>query len=490
MQRLCSISRLIAGVFMIAVNAAIASVAQAQTTTCFDPVAFGAKPNDRVDDRAAIQAAVDAAIAAHASVCFGPGNWELTRSPVLGTANIGSIRVAGANGLVIRGVGPSTRLRMKGSAGPNGTSDWRLIDVREGSTNVTIRDLTLDGSLRGQTPEQTHLLHLTGPVSRITAERVWFDLPQYPAPRTAGDCIRLLGESAAEVTDVTLRRVVGLRCDRSFVGFQRAVRRVRIEAATSFEVGDQAIDFEPTGGVGIFAVTIINSHFARGPGAQGPYTIALGGDGHNVADRISISSTFVQDGGVHVIDTRNVTLDDVHIRGALNSAAPVLHIRKRAQNVRVLNSTVVRPANALAGEVVSIHHQSGQSPTDVSIINSVLMQGKSAPVMSVESLNKLVLANSTLRYSGAAGAIPAITARGVIAPLSRVEVRNNRFDGLAQGALSVSLYSPSLPIGQVIVTGNMADQLTQYGVKFQNGLPSVPPIITQNNFGAVAPVIP
>jgi hypothetical protein len=146
--------------------------------------------------------------------------------------------------------------------------------------------------------------------------------------------------TTGEITNVTLRKVTGLRCDRSFVGFQRAVRQVRIEDATTYEVGDQAIDFEPTGHAGIFDVTIINSRLARGPAAQGPYTVSLGGDGEDVADTIRLLSTTLEDGGVHIIDVRNVTLDGVRMRGALNSPAPVLHIRKRAENVCVLNSTI------------------------------------------------------------------------------------------------------------------------------------------------------
>jgi hypothetical protein len=471
---------------LIAVALGLPFAASAQIATCIDPLTFGALPNDGVDDRAGIQAAVDAAIAAHASVCFGPGNWELTRSPLPGVANIGSIKVVGANGLVIRGVGASTRLRMMG---PGRLSDWRLIDIREGSTNVFIRDLTLDGSRRTQTEEQTHLLHLTGPVSRITVERVWFDLPQLPSLK-GGDCVRLLGATGAEVTDIVMRRLVGLRCDRSFVGFQRAVRRVRMEDSASLEVGDQAIDFEPTGGVGIFNVTITNSRFARGAAAQGPYTVALGGDGENVADTIALTSTIVLDGGVHIIDAKNVTLNGVQIRGARTHAGPVLHIRKRAENIRILNSTIIRPAGAVLGDLVSIHHQSGQSPTDVTIDNSVLVQNKPAPLVHIESLARFFLANSTLSYKGNPGAVPAVAARGVAAALQRIELRTNRFDGPAQGALRVAQLTPTLPTGQVIVIGNMADALTQYGVKFENGLPSIPPIITLNNFGAVPVVLP
>jgi hypothetical protein len=139
---------------------------------------------------------------------------------------------------------------------------------------------------------------------------------------------------------------------------------------------------------------------------------------------------------------------------------------------------------------VGIHHQSGFAPTDVSITNSVLLQNKNEQLVHVESLSRLVLARSTLTYRGAPGTVAAVDGRGVIAALQRVELRDNRFDGSTLGALRIAQFSPALPAGQVIVVRNMADALTQYGVLFANGTPSVPPIINQNNFGSVPVILP
>jgi hypothetical protein len=461
-------------------TAALAPTAAAQP--CFDPAAFGAVSNDNLDDRLAFQAAVDAAIAAQGEVCVGPGNWDLETDRTAGVNFIGSIRVAGANGLVIRGTGPATRLRMLGS-GDN--ADWRLIDIREGSANVRIADLWLDGSRRSQTEEQTHLLHLNGPVTGVTVERVWFDLPRI-AGEGGGDCIRLLGGAGAEVNNVILRQLTGVRCDRSFVGVQRGVRRVLLQDSTSVEVGDQSIDFEPTGGLGVSDIWIIGNKLARGPDAQGAYTVAIGGDGAAVAQRVLLASTLVADGGVHVIDTQDVTLSDVVVTGRPGFLS--LHIRKRAQRINIVRSTFIRPAGAPDGPAVSIHHQSDQAPTSVTIDNSVIVQNAESTTVNIESLQAFTLTDSLLSYRGPATATTAVNARAIIAPIASMNVRGNVFEGPTNYAVRL-VGTADQPIGTVAVTGNTADALALAGVRFES-MPSVTPVICDNDFGAVPPVSP
>ena len=69
-------------------------------------------------------------------------------------------------------------------------------------------------------------------------------------------------------------------------------------------------------------------------------------------------------------------------------------------------------------------------------------------------------------------------------------MRDNVLEGAAQGFLRLGQYSPLYPIGQVIVTGTWAPELTTYGVRFEAGVPIVPPIIQNNNFGSAVPVQP
>jgi hypothetical protein len=458
--------------------------------SCANPIRYGALPNDDLDDRVAFQAAIDAAAGgqlAAREVCIPAGVWDLSRPPGPGIENSLSLSVAGVSNLVIRGVGPATRLRMLGDGYDK---DWRLIDIRDGSHGIVVRDLTLDGTRRQNTQEQTHLLHLTGPVSGIIAERLVFDFPQL-AGMSGGDCVRLLGDPGSAVRDVTLRHLLGKRCDRSFIGIQRGVYQVLIDSVESEVVGDQSIDFEPTGSMDLSDITIVNSRLARGANSQGGYTVVLGGNGAKTAKRVTLAHTTVADGGVHVIDTEGVRIEDVTIEGKEAAAStPVLHVRKRTVGLQIMATRVRRPPAMGTGTVLKIHQQSGAAPSDVLLDDVVLEQHTTAAIVEIESLGSFTLKRSTLVYGGTPGARVAVTGRGVIAALAHVELRDNTVVGPAQGLLRLGQYSPMYPIGQVIVTGTAAPDLTDYGVRFDNGLPSVPPIIEDNDFGSADPVQP
>jgi hypothetical protein len=373
--------------------------------------------------------------------------------------------------------------------GSGNQADWRLIDIRDGSASITVRDMTLDGTQRKNTEEQTHLLHINGPASEIVAERIVFDFPSI-GPSAGGDCVRLLGGAGIPVKGVVLRHLAGYRCDRSFVAFQRGVYNVLLDQVRSYEVGDQAIDFEPSGSVDLGDITIQNSRFARGQQSQGGYTVAIGGNGQFTAKRIKLLNTEILDGGLHVIDAEDVVVQNVNIQAKPNAGEPPIHMRKRLVGIRVINTKAVRPFSTVVGPVVAIHHQSGAAPTDVSLDGVVLEQHLAAPLISIESVAAFTMTNSQLLYNGPHGAFMAITGRGVIAALNHVELRDNTLTGAAQGLLRLGQFSPSFPTGQVIVTGNQAVDLTTYGVRFEGGLPTVPPIIANNNFGAADPVQP
>jgi hypothetical protein len=72
---------------------------------------------------------------------------------------------------------------------------------------------------------------------------------------------------------------------------------------------------------------------------------------------------------------------------------------------------------------------------------------------------------------------------------AHVELRDTAVKGSAQGLLRLG-QSATHPIGQVIVTGSAAPDLTDYGVRFENGLPSVPPIIEETTSAALTPFSP
>src|SRR6266536_1865763 len=98
----------------VVVNAAAVPKAGSGAGGCFDPAAFGAVPDDGVDDRVPIQAAIDAATTAGGgTVCLGSGRWRVSRAPVGSYDRFAALSTHGAR-LTFSGTGPGTVLELVG----------------------------------------------------------------------------------------------------------------------------------------------------------------------------------------------------------------------------------------------------------------------------------------------------------------------------------------------------------------------------------------
>jgi hypothetical protein len=295
----------------------------------------GAVPNGG-DDREAFQRAIDKAIAEERPLCVGPGDWHISKHPT----RAASLQVAGASGFEMVGTGPATRLVMMGSGLVSSGSGlvpatWYVIQLS--GSDIRLADFAVDGSERGQTGEQTHLVEIDGPSESIVIEDLALTFPITPPPPVTspaelafceaagptdmclrpdhagapvlcdsldhhascskvttggstvwtllgwfdgGDCIRLVGRTGAspDFTDgVTIRGNHAQACARSFVALQRANRNVRILDNETVNVRDQAVDMEPSGTGQLTNITIVGNKFQRGAAAEGQPAVALSG---------------------------------------------------------------------------------------------------------------------------------------------------------------------------------------------------------------------
>lgn len=415
---------------------------------CTRAADFGAVPNDGLDDRAALQAAIDAAQNGPRCLDLAAGTFHATRKPTPGAASIPSLRVTGTLALRGAGEGPGgTVLAMLGSGtlpGATVPSDWRLLDIAAGASGVLVSGLAFDGSQRVGTGEQTHLVQLTGPTTGVVIEHVRFRLPPLGG-NTGGDCVRLLGTPTEWVRDTTIRNAVGEDCDRSFVGVQRGVDGLVVERSESVRVGDQAIDFEPTGGAGFNCQPIVKNVLMRNlvlrrAATQG-LTVAIGGDGCAVADTVTLTDSIVEDGPVSILDAVNVTLSRLHLRGLDGSSAPTVLARKRIVNLRVLDCVLERGAGSGPGTAIQISGQSGADPTDALLSGVRINQASAGPLIRAERLARLIVTGSELTYTGAPTTDPAIVVRGFAdAPAEAPVVVDTRVVG---------------PLGPVVLMGGV-----------------------------------
>lgn len=415
---------------VVAGGTVTATAATPRSGECLRAEDFGAVPNDGQDDRVQLQAAINAAQAGPGCLELGPGRFHATRQQIPGANGIPSLRItaplefrgAGATATTLAMLGPGT---CSGCPSPNPT-DWRLLDVT--ATDVTVSDLTFDGSERVNTQEQTHLLQLTGPTRHVVVERARFALPAHGGS-SGGDCVRLLGTPVNRVQDTTIRDTVGVDCDRSFVGVQRGVDGLVVERSESVVVGDQAIDFEPSGASNFAPNPIVQNvlirqvTLRRGPNAQGANTVTIAGDtaGGLTApvQNVTLTDSVIEDGGVFVIDAHDVTLSrlNLHSRPGL-AQAPVL-ARNQIRNFRVMDSVIERQAASGDGSAIRIAADTGAAAIDALVSGVRVIQATTGPLVHTTKLARLVISGAQLDYTGPAQNECAVAAVGV--PEQRVE---------------------------------------------------------------------
>ena len=479
----------------------------ADAQSCIFPV--GAIPNDGLDDREALQDAIDSAIASSQDLCLPPGQFDVTVHPT----QIASLEVDGP--LRIVGAGrDSTTLAMLGSGirvGDSQPANWRMLQVTGGATDVVVEHLALDGSARVETGEQTHLLNLTGPITNFRGEHLKLTLPKLEPPPLSegcgatfgnsaycdssgvllgyfggGDCVRLLGEVATPVDGVELRHVWGTDCDRAAFSFQRGVNNVLIEDSRGRTFSDQALDMEPSGVGTIENVTIRRVLLDRGEDSSG-YTAAIGGQSDYPARNLVLEDVVIVEGALHVINAIDVTLRRVFVNSGTVTNKPTLHVRKEAENLRVIDSHFVRPQTAIAKPVVAVSHQSGRVPDSLSFWGGSITQGTVERIINADSLRVLDLADVQLRYSNVTPyPNSALRVSSVIADSDEVNLAGVSLvapPGSFTGLLRATAYVGYLPPAVRIINSN-AVGLIDYGLFLAVAGTPAPPVLVGNIWDA------
>lgn len=405
---------------------------------CERPETYGAIVDDQSDDRAAIQAAIDAAAQGARCVTLSAGEYHVTRDPRLGTPGLASLKIAG-QGMTISGAGnEATTITMLGSGIRPGTTnpgDWHLIGA---TAPLVLRDLRLDGADRVQTGEQTHLLHLGVGSHDNLIERVDFSIESI-GPSSGGDCIRLVGSSAVWNDSTAIRDVTGYSCDRAFISLQRYVsdlEMLRVESVST----EVALDFEPTGSPidcnpVIDRVTLDRSVLRRGANS-GSWTATIAGLGCATAAHVLIRDSVIGDGGMIFYDTSDVTLQNLYLAN-VNASAP-LHIAKRAVRFRAIGLDVTRADGTGTGQSIKVVGQSGAYPADVTLLGvRVTHKTEGTPVLA-EDLGSLTVIGSAIDYEGPTSDSYAITVRGINIAAGRPLVADTTIAGPMAGAVRLT----------------------------------------------------
>lgn len=168
-----------------------------------------------------------------------------------------SIAISDRTGFILIGEGPGSVIQMTGDGGGG---SWDLIKIFKNSSDITIRDLVLDGNrsalINVDPEEQTHCLKIGGGLTVASGDpRPGYvrDVKVYNVHfRDAdGDGIFVSGAGkyteGADVSDISIVNCRSTGHGRNGLSVQKCVQKVRIFGFHTEGNDNAAIDLEPTG---------------------------------------------------------------------------------------------------------------------------------------------------------------------------------------------------------------------------------------------------
>ncbi len=413
----------------LVVQAAGPPRAGAGTGGCFDPAGYGAVPDDGVDDRPAIQAAIDDAVAAgRGTVCLAAGRWTVTRAPAGSYNRNAALATHGAH-LTLTGAGPGTVLEL---AGDQQVAAVSVISLDPGATDITLERFAIDTSAATDTDEQTHAIGIGSrvcatsngtcsmPVSDVTVRDVRFTHPKTAGVRK-GDCIRILGQTpATQVRRVTVSGVSFTSCARSGIAVQRNVVSLAVLGNHFGEqIGDTPFDGEPSGGEGDDGLRLIGNSFADAPAT---YSAALTSYQHAV-----VSGNTFAGRGLSLYRTRDVVVADNTFDVTAVTGGGVIESGNVADGIRIDNNVIRR--HGVPGPVIRVVSQSGGVPGQVSVGgNTIVADGDSTGVYG-DGVRDFGVRDNTITFTEQAPNGSGIHIQAINGPVDEVMVTGNSIAG-------------------------------------------------------------
>ena len=247
---------------------------------------FGAKGDGATDDRAAFQAALDAAASGNAELYVPPGTYVIDAQPraLFGLAIRGTVHLRGAG---------QDRTVLQQAAGAHPSA--RLINVS--GDRVVIEDLTLDGNRAAQQPgEQRHGLFITDTgeleVRRVTARNF------------TGDGFYLYHNASGS----RFTQVVATGNGRNGLTLGGMVNHTEILDSKFVGNTAQQVDSEP-GGNNVVSNTTITGSLLDNAGASKDYALTCSGTGGAKGHDWTVTHNTIN-GPIFIVWADHVTIAD------------------------------------------------------------------------------------------------------------------------------------------------------------------------------------
>ncbi len=408
---------------------------------------FGAVGDGVTDDRAAIQAAVDNAVAftPQAGILFPAGTYRVSRATTPGRAC--SIDLNGVQDFMVMGEGPKSVVKLVDTT--QRTGDWHVFRLRNNCRRVVFKDLVIDGNRTGLTKpdQQSHGIEAESGTEDLVIDRCILR-------ECFGDGVRLLGTPGQTVKRLRIENCLFQTNKRSGLGIQRAIEQIVI-ANCIFDatVSDQSIDFEPTGQGGptdlIIQGCLIN-HTNR--------TVAVtmtGNSGRQPLVRCKFTDNILLGGPIFCTDVNQLTIqNNVVVVPNVGGGQRIPVQVQRGGDSLIISGNLLVNDHAATKAVISLSEVNQRQVTRALVANNLCFARSGNGIQCLSSDDVAIQGNMIVATESCA---QGIFLRSEGSPMDHISVRDNDVTVKGKGNWKFGIrIAASVPhhIGHFSVTGN------------------------------------
>lgn len=397
------------------------------------PCVVTAIPDDGLDDRLGVQAAITA------RCCLPAGTFDIDMPPTppVGRRDYNVLTMRHRDQLCGAGR-DKTFLKFHGDAN---RQDVRGVGII--GNDVSIFDVSLDTSLWTGTVEQAHAIHVLGPWGSGKSSIHDTNINHPERGMLGGDAIDLVGYLPSSVVDNLRIYNNHMTCDRSCVEAHSGTANIEI-VDNDMTTGDIAIDTEGSGGHSKWTIARNTIHGSEHQ--QGPYGIAM-----DLMRGASIFDNVLDGVGIYLYSCDHCSIvNNVITMSSGTGPGAVVEAVKVSSYLLIAGNTMTRAAGMTPGPMIHVGPHEG-APESVHIMMNTMAQNTNASILAAEGIVGLTFAFNVATYAGTAANIGAVVVLGSAGAAgirtTGVSLLHNKLYGMFGYAFGIS--------GSYAGTGNM-----------------------------------